>query len=85
MGIDARPQTLRGLGYQLCLGHSLDFEVECTLVGVQGVKAVVFSADNVFSTLDLQLECHAVQLDCNILSKLIIDPIDCVMASIRHR
>jgi len=39
-------------------------------VGVRGVKGFVFSADNVFSTLDLQLECHAVQLDCNILSKL---------------
>jgi hypothetical protein len=37
-----------------------------------GVRCEGFrlSADNVFSTLDLQLECHAVQLDCNILSKL---------------
>ncbi len=68
MGIDARPQTLRGLGYQLCLGHSLDFEVECTLVGVQGVKAFVFQLIMFSVLLDLQLECHAVQLDCNILS-----------------
>jgi len=53
-------------------------------VGVWGVEGFVFSADNVFSTLDLQLECQAVQLDCNILSKLIIISIDCVRAPIRH-
>jgi len=45
---------------------------ECTLMSVQSVKAFVFSADNVFSTLNLWLACYVIQIDCNILSKLII-------------